>query len=285
MVRLVDVPLDGGSAKSAIEQLTEAVKESSQQQQTTTKQTQSTTQTTQDVDPRFAGKSTEDIVSMYRNLESHSGRLASQLGEARTNLHTVITGKRENDLRQNGGVVEAPAKINPSDLLSNPTEAIDRYLSSKQSPEVNALQQRLAQLEGQLANTTLRFNHPKAEEETADPAFAAWVRQTPLRQQLAQRAANGDASSADMLLTEWQTGKASGSNPVQNASERARELAGRTTLEGRSSGSEGTGKAKRTFKSSDLIALRQNDPDKYENPAFQREITQAYIEKRVLLDQ
>jgi hypothetical protein len=285
MVRLVDVPLDNGSATSAIEQLTEAVKESSQQP--TTRQTQVQERQVQDVDPRFAGKSTEEIVNMYRNLESHSGRLASQLGEARTNLHTVITGKRENDLRQNGGQVdtrEAP-KISPNDLLSNPTDAIDRYLSSRQSPEVSALQARLAQLEGQLANTTLRFNHPKAEEETADPAFAAWVRQTPLRQELAQRAANGDARSADMLLTEWQTGKAAGKDPVHNASERAKDLASRTTLEGRSSGSEGTGKAKRTFKSSDLIALRQNDPDKYENPAFQREITQAYIEKRVLLDQ
>jgi hypothetical protein len=282
MVRLVDVPLDSGSSTRAIEQLTEAVKESSEQQPTR----QTVTQTNvPDVDPRFAGKSTEEIVSMYRNLESHSGRLASQLGEARTNLHTIITGKRENDLRQNGGVTETPVKINPSDLLSNPTEAIDRYLSSKQSPEVSALQQRLAQLEGQLANTTLRFNHPKAEEETADPAFAAWVRQTPLRGQLAQRAANGDASSADMLLTEWQQAKGSGKDPVTNASERAKDLAQRTTLEGRSSGSEGTGKAKRTFKSSDLIALRMNDPDKYENPAFQREITQAYIEKRVLLDQ
>jgi hypothetical protein len=283
MVRLVDVPLDNGSAKSAIEQLTEGVRESSQLAPQT-RQTQ-TTQQTQDVDPRFAGKSTEEIVKMYTNLESHSGRLASQLGEARTNLHTIITGKRESDLRQNGGTVETTVKIQPADILSNPTEAIDRYLTSRQSPEVSALQQRLAQLENQLANTTLRFNHPKAEEETADPAFAAWVRQTPLRQQLAQRAANGDPSSADMLLTEWQTAKASGKDAVQNASERARDLAQRTTLEGRSSGSEGTGKAKRTYKSSDLIALRMNDPDKYENPAFQREITQAYIEKRVLLDQ
>jgi hypothetical protein len=284
MVRLVDVPLDNGSAKSAIEQLTEAVRESSQQ--STTKQTAVQERQTPDVDPRFAGKSTEEIVKMYTNLESHSGRLASQLGEARTNLHTIITGKRENDLRQNGGQTETtPVKIQPADILSNPTEAIERYVSSRQSPEVNALQQRLAQLENQLANTTLRFNHPKAEEETADPAFAQWVRQTPLRQQLAQRAASGDPSSADMLLTEWQQAKASGKDPVQNASERARDLVSRTTLEGRSSGSEGTGKAKRTYKSSDLIALRMNDPDRYENPAFQREITQAYIEKRVLLDQ
>src|ERR1700722_7211967 len=110
MVRLVDVPLDSGSSTRAIEQLTEAVRESSEQPPT--RQTQTQTQV-QDVDPRFAGKSTEEIVNMYRNLESHSGRLASQLGEARTNLHTIITGKRENDLRQNGGQTEAPpAKIN-----------------------------------------------------------------------------------------------------------------------------------------------------------------------------
>lgn len=277
MVRLVDVPLDGGSTKGAIDSLNALALES--QEQTTR---QEVPQNPQSVgDQRFAGKSTEEIVNMYRNLESHSGRLASQLGEARSSLQSVIAGKRENDLQRQG--VQEPAKIQASDLLSNPTDAIDRYLQSKQNPEVNALQARLNALENQLATTTLNFKHPKAEEITADPKFAAWVRQTPLRSNLAQNAANGDPRAAEMLLSEYQASIGDGTNAVENAAERARALVGKTGLEGRASGSESTGRTKKMLKSSDLVALRMNNPDEYERRA--NEITQAYIEKRVLLNQ
>lgn len=277
MVRLVDVPLDGGSSKGAIESLN-ALRTESQEQPTH----QETTQTPQSAgDPRFAGKSTEEIVNMYRNLESHSGRLASQLGEARNNLQSIIAGKRENDLQQQG--VQEPARIQPSDLLSNPTDAIDRYLQSKPNREVNALQARLNALEQQLATTTLNFKHPKAEEITADPKFAAWVRQTPLRSNLAQNAANGDPRAAEMLLSEYQASVGDGTNAIENASERARAAVRQAGLEGRASGSEATGRNRKMLRSSDLVALRMNNPDEYERRA--NEITQAYIEKRVLLDQ
>lgn len=186
MVRLVDVPLDAGNASRAVTDIEEAITQSRNEP---TSQTTTTTKQPTD-DPRFAGKSTAEIVEMYRNLESHSGRLANRLGQVENNysnvqqqINQLILGKRENDLRQNGG----KAEIQPADLMVNPTEAIDRYLSSRSNPEVSALQQRLQQLEQQLTQTTFTMNHPKAEDVTQNPEFAAWVRETPLRMRLADR--------------------------------------------------------------------------------------------------
>ena len=284
MVRLVDVPLDAGDPNRAISDINEAITESRSHTVTAPARTTTTTQTSSNVeDPRFAGKSTAEIVEMYRNLESHSGRLANQLGESRNAVNSLILGKRENDLRAGSGT--EPAKVNPADFLVNPTEALDRYLQGRANPEVSALKERLAQLEQQLTQTVFSVNHPKASDVTQDPAFAAWVRQTPLRGMLADAAAKGDLRQADLLLKEWQHTQDQNTNSTTTTSSRAQDLARTVSLESSNTGSEaGTGRERsaKKFRRSDLIALRQRDPDKYESPELQNEIVKAYLEGRVI---
>jgi hypothetical protein len=233
-------------------------------------------------DPRFAGKSAADVVDMYKNLESHSGRLASQLGEARNSVNALILGKRENDLRQNTQPTEA-YKVQPADLMVNPTEALDRYLQGRTSPEVSRLQERLGQLEQQLHSSTFTMKHPTAETITSDPAFSAWVKQTPLRQRLAQSASQNNMIDADLLLTEWQSAQTTQTDTVNNTGDKARALARAVTLESGGHGTEsGTRKSGKVFRRGDLIALRQRDPDKYESQELQNEIVKAYLEGRVV---
>jgi hypothetical protein len=287
MVRLVDIPLDAGDPNRAITEIESAITESRTQEsrQEVTQPTQRTTQPIDVDDPRFAGKSTAEIVNMYRNLESHSGRLANQLGEARNSVNALILGKRENDLRAGAGTRE-PTRLNPADLMVDPTNALDNYFRERTDPEVSALKERLGQLEQQLTQTVFTVNHPKATDTTQDPKFAAWVRQTPLRMQLADAAANGNLVQADLLLKEWQHTQDSGTATPTTANNRAQELARAVALESGASGSEGgdgkSARSQRTFKRSDLIALRQRDPEKYESQAMQNEIVRAYVEGRVV---
>lgn len=287
MVRLVDVPLDAGDPNKAITDITAAIEESRSQTDDTVRTVTQQPRTTQSqdaiADPRFAGKSAAEIYESYRNLEAHSGRLANQLGEARNTVNTLILGKRENDLQKGGGR-ESP-KIQPADFLVNPTEALDRYLEDRANPEVSELKARLAQLEQQLTQTVFTVNHPKAQDVTQDPAFAQWVRQTPLRSQLADAAAKGDLMQADLLLKEWQYTKSQNASSPTNVSNRAQDLARSVALEGSTTGSEaGDGRSARgtkKFSRRDLQALRIRDPDKYESPAMQNEIVKAYLEDRV----
>jgi hypothetical protein len=286
MVRLVDVPLDAGDPNKAITDIQDAITESRTQTVIRTNvPTQNTTTSTESqiADPRFAGKSAAEIYDAYRNLESHSGRLANQLGETRNQVNQLILGKRENDLQKGGGNRET--KVNPADFLVNPTDALDRYMEGRANPEVSALQTRLAQLEQQLTQTVFTVNHPKASDVTQDPAFAAWVRQTPLRSSLAEAAAKGDLGQADLLLKEWQHTQSSGTSSPTNTSNRAQDLARSVTLESTTTGSEnGDGKSRgsrKTFSRRDLQALRIRDPDKYESQELQNEIVKAYVEGRI----
>jgi len=286
MVKFVDVPLDNGDSNRAVAALNEAVAESRNspvRQQQDVQDTSSVTRHT-DVDPRFAGKSTSDIVNMYKNLESHSGRLASQLGETKQALNQVILEKRSNDIRQNSPQRES-IKIQPTDLMTNPTEAIDRLISDRmsQNSEVSAVKQRIAELEAQLSNTTFVTRHPNAQDVTVDPAFQAWVAKTPLRQKLNANAAAGNMDAADALLTEWDSAKPTAS--VTTATTRAQEAAQRLSLESSNTGSEsghGPNRSARTFKRQDIIRLRQTNPDLYESDAYQKEIMRAYRENRVV---
>jgi hypothetical protein len=283
MVRLVDIPLDAGDPGRAVADINEAITES---RNAPTKQETSTKRESLD-DPRFVGKSTAEIVEMYKNLESHSGRLANRLGQVENNysnvqsqINQLILGKRENDLHAGSG---EPVKIQPADLMVNPTDALDRYFESRRNPEVTTLKERLAQLEAQLHSSTFTMKHPNAEEITQDPAFAEWVRQTPLRQRLAQSAAQNHMGDADLLLQEWENAQKAGTNTVTQTGEKAKALARSVSLESGGTGTEsGSRKTGKVFRRSDLIALRQADPDKYESQALQNEIVKAYLEGRVV---
>jgi hypothetical protein len=283
MVRLVDVPLDAGDPNKAVTDIEAAIQETAaiDALPRPAAVTNKSVPTDDAADPRFAGKSTAEIVSMYRNLESHSGRLASQLGEARNSVNALILGKRENDLSKGSG--KPTATVAPADLLVNPTEALDRYLESRTNPEVSALKDRLAQLEAQLTQTVFTVNHPKAQDVTQDPAFAAWVRQTPLRSQLAEAAAQGDLGKADLLLREWQHAKSSNESTVTTTNDRAKTLARSVSLESSTASGEDAGRQRstKTLSRRNLQALRMSNPDKYESQEMQNEIVRAYVEGRV----
>jgi hypothetical protein len=284
MVKFVDVPLDAGDPNRAVTALNEAVTESRNgnvRQESTTQDTRTLTRSN-DLEPRFAGKSTEEIVSMYKNLESHAGRLASQVGDYRQALNQTILNKRDNDIRTNS----EPVKIQPTDLMVNPTEAIDRLLTQRlqDNPQVSALQKRLNELEAKLGQSNFVNRHPDAQQDTIDPAFQAWVQQTPLRQQLSQNAANGNFDAADALLTEWNASKAKA--PITQATSRAQELARKVSLEssnvGSESGNSASSSSTRTLKRADLIRLRQTNPELYESDSYQKVILQAYKDGRVV---
>ena len=277
MVRLVDVPIDNGDPNRAITDLNEGI---TQSRETPAPEVRANPEP--DLDPRFAGKSTKELAEMYKHLESHSGRLANTIGQYKSQLEQLTHSKRENDLRQNGGDIPR-AEIKPTDLLTNPTEALDRYHDSRIKQENDELRQRLAQVESSLNRTLFTVNHKDADSVTADPAFQRWVQQTPLRMQLAQNAANNDWSAADLLMREYLVSKGAGTEPITTAQDRAQELAKKVSLEGGSSGTEGASSRRtgKIYRSADLQALRAFNPDKYEDPAFQNEILRAYAEGRV----
>lgn len=245
--------------------------------------TQSTTTQQTQIPDRFKGKSTEEVYQAYANLEKHAGRLANDLGQQRQMTDQLLQQKRENDLRANGATQvqrqqTQAAAVTASDLLENPTQALDRYFETKESAVVQGLQARLAQQESLMAQNSFVSRHPDWQEHTNDPAFVEWARQTPWRANLAASAARNDLQAADALLTEYKAYQPLLKQTAQGANlDAARKVGFERTA---SSGDATSTTQGPIIRRRDNMALRISDPDKYESPAYQNALLAAIRDGR-----
>jgi hypothetical protein len=233
---------------------------------------------------KFVGKSLEEVLTSYQQLETAYGRATAELGQSRGSVDQLLQQKRENDLRANGattvqGVRQTP-KLTAADLLENPQQALDGYLEQRESSTTKELRDRLARQEVQLAQNTFVGRHPDWQKETNDPDFVNWARQTPYRQNLAARASQEDLAAADALLSEYKAYK-----PLlarQTSQSTNLEAARKVGLESTSVVGDEAKKTGKIIRRADNMALRVSDPEKYESQAYQNELLKAIAEKRYL---
>jgi hypothetical protein len=230
---------------------------------------------------RFAGKSREDIMEMYLHLEKHDGRLANENGQMQRALQELLVDKRARDLAANGGT-KAPTKVEATDLLQHPTEALDPFIEERVSRAISPIQQQLARLEGMLGQTVFNNNHRDAQEVINSEEFAAWTRETPLRRNIAQMAANGNTQAADDLLSEFKKTKAHRAEVETNEEQERLARAGSVSLEQSRTGNDGTATRQqgKVYTRSQMRALMQS-ASYAADESLREEVSRAYIEGRV----
>lgn len=272
MTTLVDVSQDAGNSSRAAEAL--ALETSSVA--TTEKPDEQKPDLTTTEDRRFVGKSREDILDMYRNLESHQGRLANELGQQRHQLNELLLAKRASDLQTNG----QPATLTAADLLERPTEALDKVVSERLRSTLQPLEEQIRQLGAQVAAGQVVEKHGTDWEKTVRSSdFQSWAAKTPLRLNLVNRARQGDWESVDALLAEYKDQQTSAAPNKTN--EAALRAASKVGLESTQAASDVTGASSgKKIRRQDLWALRVNDPERYDS--MQPEILRAYAENRVV---
>lgn len=229
---------------------------------------------------KFEGKSVEEILESYNNLQSAYGRMANDLGTQRKLTDRLLDLKRDEDLMQNTPEKkeEPLPEISSSELLDNPTSALDRVMAAREARIRQEYDQRLSQFEQQLRTDKFVAKHPDYLELGQSEEFRAWATGDPIRNQVAQRAAQGDFDAADALLTEYKKSNrrdSSGNNLRDNDMEEARRVGMESS---NTAGAANTGKV---YRRADLIDLKINKPHIYSDPAFQAEILKAYSEGRV----
>lgn len=269
-----------GSTKQLREDLTAAVtQENSDAQKPAPKAT--------DVPEKYQGKSVEDVIDMHRNAESALGRATNELGQYKSMTDSLLDLKRREDLVKGGadaaGIteIELPS-ISSTDLLDNPTEAINRVVETRltadsQKRETEAAERVLSGLEQDFAT-----KHPDAGEIAASDKFVAWVGKSPLRLRAARAAYEKDWQSGIDLLDEYKAQSSQDASDDDNANEEAALEAARqaSTLSAGAS-QVGDGTKGKTYRRLDLIRLKLEDPEAYGDPGFQQEIMRAYSEGRV----
>jgi hypothetical protein len=98
---------------------------------------------------KFEGKGIEEILDSYNNLQSAYGRMANDLGTQRKLTDQLLDLKRDNDLQSNAQQDSLP-KVDPAQLLDDPTQALDGYLAEREARNQRMYDERLAQMEAQM---------------------------------------------------------------------------------------------------------------------------------------
>jgi len=226
------------------------------------------------VPDKFKDKSKEDVVQSYTSLESELGRLRNELGDYRTMTDRFLSleEKRVEDL----GPTEDDFTIDPTELLSNPEEVLDKYYEKRRGNDssYNELQERLNRLEGQVSTSSFETLHPDAGEITASPEFADWVKSDSYRGQIAYNAGQThDTAALDYLLKEFKSSTGRTTNVPQD------NLASARAVSTESSKTGTTASAQKRFSRRELVKLRMTNSAEYS--ARSKEILQAYAEGRV----
>ena len=232
------------------------------------------------VPDKFAGKSTEEIINSYQNLEKEMGRKAQEVGELRklsdSFLQAEVSRQQHNPQQQSSEVT--PKEEEGMDFFDDPNAAVNQAIENH--PKFQEFQQYQQQQAQNAAKIQLEQSHPDFTNVVQDTKFQDWVKESPIRTQLFQAADAYNYDAANELLSNWKDrSMVSKTQEVnqQQAEERESKLKAATTESRSASGGGATGG--KSFKRTELIRLKMEDPLKYES--MQDEIFAAYSDGRV----
>lgn len=222
-----------------------------------------------DLPEKYRGKSVKDVVAMHQEAEKVIGRQGGEVGELRQVVDGFIKSKLQDNTQQQTQEEEV-------DFFEDPEKAVSKAIATH--PAVQQAQQDSMAYRQQTAMGALKEKHPDMQKVLQDPKFGEWVKASPVRVELFQRAdTQFDFNCADELITQYKERSASVNQAVQ-AEQTARKQQVQAASTGSTSGANTAG-SKRIYRRADIIRLMKTDPDRYE--ALSPEIMQAYAEGRV----
>jgi hypothetical protein len=232
------------------------------------------------VPDKFSGKTPEQLIAMYADLEKVTGRQGKELGELRSTHDQYIRTALEAAQRKPASNTETADE--DVEFFINPKAAIEKAVANH--PLIKEVKEKQAQTQQERAQQAFEAKHPDYSAIIEEPEFRAWVESVPARRERLLKAnADYDFGTADELFATYKEIKAARTSatptpPKQdNSAARAAALtAGKVPGGNASPTGAPTGKI---FYRSDLARLRNTDPDRYHE--MSEEILLAYKEKRV----
>lgn len=231
-----------------------------------------------EIPSKFAGKSTEEIIDSYTNLEKELGRKAQEVGELRKLSDSFLQAEVARTKQNPQDNTPLETKDNDVDFFDDPNRAVNNMIENH--PKFQEFQQFQAQQAQAGAEARLKQTHPDFTDVIKDTAFQEWVQDSPIRMQMFQAADAYNFDAANELLTNWKDrSMISKTQEVKEKAEVERKEALKAgTTESRTS--SGSSKGGKTYRRADLIRLKMENPSRYES--LQDEIYNAYAEGRVV---
>jgi hypothetical protein len=226
---------------------------------------------------------------MHNEAEKLIGRQSQELGSLRETHDKYLLTALEAAQRQPATSTTQDAPEDDVDYFVNPKAAIEKAVSNH--PLVKELAAKQGQSQKERAQAAFEAKHPDAKDVMQDPGFADWVKASPARLKRLELADRYDFDAADDLFSTYKEIKAAKTTVTQapdpvaaprdtaaaDAARAAALKAGKVPSGNASPTGTSTGKL---YRRSDLMRLRNTDPERYE--AMGPEILAAYAEKRVI---
>ena len=227
-----------------------------------------------DVPDKFKGKSVEDVIESYINLEKEAGRKANELGDLRKLTDQIL----QQQVAPPVAPVAPAEHINDvgfDDFVEDPAAAVNRVVAD--NPRLQALEASLMNQNREAAHARMIKNHPDADEVVASPGFVSWVQADPSRVANFSRAHEqlDIGTATDMISLYKQTQKVATEEAVTERDSIAKSQLKDATVETGSIPNT----TKKVYRRADLINLKMYDPARYS--AMSDDITKAYAEGRV----
>lgn len=219
---------------------------------------------------KFAGKSAEDIVKSYLEVEKELGRKNNEVGELRK-LSDQLLQQELKRTTHSDDPTEDDLSVDFDEFVERP----DKVISDIVRKELKSVNKRFEDLSAERRVEKFHQDNPDYQEISSNQEFYTWVAQSPMRQRTMQQAQSGDFDAADAVLAEWRSAQA-----LREEKSKAAEQKRNKQLADASVESAGTGASSdKIFYRSDLMNMYINDPDRYR--AMLPDIEKAYAEGRV----
>ena len=224
-----------------------------------------------EIPSKFKGKSPDEIVEAYVNLEKELGRKGQEIGELRKLTDQLL----QRELAPPPTPRPVETKEEDVDFFDDPKKAVKTMLEQ----ELRPVKDKLVQSGRETTVAKLNSTFPEWKETVGSTEFKEWVAKSKVRTALYRAADQAfDYDAASELLSTYNDVSA-----VQKNKDKAEEVTAKqkeALKAAKMESSNSTGQSsKKVFKRADLMELRINEPDKYMR--LWPEIEKAYREKRV----
>ena len=224
-----------------------------------------------EIPSKFQGKSVEEIVSSYENLEKELGRKGQEIGELRQLTDQILKQQVTTQTET------AEAQEEEVDFFDDPNQAVSKAIENH--PKFREFEEQQKVQTAQATTRQLETAHPDYLEVVADPKFQEWVKESPIRTQLYVHAHNYDLNSAMELMGNWKERSLITNTAKAEEEKTARRSQALKDGKAVSRASSESTAGKKIYRRADLIRLKTTDPQRYED--LHDEILSAYSEGRV----
>ena len=224
----------------------------------------------QELPSKFQGKSVDEIVSSYENLEKELGRKGQEIGELRQLTDQILK-------QQVTTQTETAESVEEDDFFDDPNRAVSKAIENH--PKFREFEEQQKVQSARATTQQLETAHPDYLKVVSDTKFQEWVKESPIRTQLYVNAHNYDLNSAMELMGNWKERSLITNTAAAEQQKTAKRSAALKNGKAVSRSSSESTAGKKIYRRADLIRLKTRDPQRYED--LQDEILSAYTEGRV----